>query len=141
MKRISLLLLCFGFIACSQASFENQPSQVLSPRVNVDEGANDAEVLAQCECGEGGRKVRICHVPQGNPANAHTICISPNALKAHIDHHIAGSGEEDYMGACGDPVDGDGDGDDDGNDDNDDNLASPPPTPPGPTPNPDLDDI
>ncbi|HEX4924524.1 MAG TPA: hypothetical protein VFV50_10575 [Bdellovibrionales bacterium] len=140
MKRISLLLLTLSFIACSQASFENQPSQVLSPRVSVEEGMNDAVVLSHCDCGEGGRKVRICHVPPGNPENAHTICISRSALQKHLDNHEADNGDSDYMGACGDPDDGD-DGDD--NDDNDDDGPNPMPTPmpPGPTPNPDLDDI
>jgi hypothetical protein len=31
-------------------------------------------------------KVTICHVPPGNPANAHTIIVSTNALPAHLAH-------------------------------------------------------
>jgi hypothetical protein len=37
--------------------------------------------------------VTICHIPPGNPANAHTITISVNALPAHLAHG-------DYIGAC-----------------------------------------
>jgi hypothetical protein len=37
--------------------------------------------------------VTICHIPPGNPANAHTITISVNALPAHLAHG-------DYVGAC-----------------------------------------
>lgn len=40
------------------------------------------------------KKVTICHIPKGNPANAHSITISVNALKKHIDHH------DDYIGEC-----------------------------------------
>jgi len=31
-------------------------------------------------------KVKVCHVPPGNPANFHTITISANALPAHLAH-------------------------------------------------------
>ncbi len=31
-------------------------------------------------------KVTICHIPPGNPANAHTITVSVNALDAHLAH-------------------------------------------------------
>ena len=34
--------------------------------------------------GEG--KVEICHIPPGNPENAHTITISENALETHLEH-------------------------------------------------------
>jgi hypothetical protein len=37
--------------------------------------------------------VLVCHVPPGNPDNAHTICISPNAVPAHLAHG-------DYLGPC-----------------------------------------
>ena len=39
-------------------------------------------------------KVLICHVPPGNPGNAHGITISPNAVNAHLAHG-------DYYGSCG----------------------------------------
>ena len=38
-------------------------------------------------------KVEICHIPPGNPANAHTIKVSGNAIKAHLKHG-------DYVGPC-----------------------------------------
>lgn len=37
--------------------------------------------------------VTICHIPPGNPANAHTITVSINALPAHLAHG-------DYVGDC-----------------------------------------
>ena len=38
-----------------------------------------------CEEGPNG-KVTICHVPPGNPDNAHTISVGPNAANAHLAH-------------------------------------------------------
>jgi len=33
-----------------------------------------------------GGKVAICHIPPGNPGNAHVITVSVNALEAHLQH-------------------------------------------------------
>ena len=38
-------------------------------------------------------KVKICHVPPGNPSNFHTITIDDNAVQAHLAHG-------DLLGAC-----------------------------------------
>lgn len=40
-----------------------------------------------------GEKVTICHVPPGNPGNAHTITVNANAWRAHQAHG-------DSMGEC-----------------------------------------
>ncbi len=48
---------------------------------------------ADFPCGEKGNKVQVCHVPPGNSANQHTICISPNAVSAHLAHG-------DFCGPC-----------------------------------------
>ena len=45
-----------------------------------------------CAPGPNG-KVTICHVPPGNPDNAHTISVSPNAANAHLGHG-------DFCGPC-----------------------------------------
>jgi hypothetical protein len=52
-------------------------------------------------------RVRICHVPPGNPGRAHSITVSGNAVQAHLDHG-------DELGDCplppgGMPGDADGD--------------------------------
>jgi hypothetical protein len=38
-------------------------------------------------------KVVICHIPPGEPENAHTISVSPNAVPAHLAHG-------DSLGPC-----------------------------------------
>ncbi len=49
-------------------------------------------------------KVELCHIPPGNPENAHTIMVAPAAVAAHLAHG-------DYLGPCaGDTQDSDGDG-------------------------------
>ena len=40
-------------------------------------------------------KVMICHIPPGNPANAHSICVGEAAVKAHVANH------GDPIGPCG----------------------------------------
>lgn len=42
---------------------------------------------------DDGPKITICHIPPGNPENAHSITISINALPAHLAHG-------DTQGAC-----------------------------------------
>jgi hypothetical protein len=40
------------------------------------------------------KKTTICHVPPGNPANAHTLCIGNAAVPAHLRNH------PDSLGPC-----------------------------------------
>jgi len=44
-------------------------------------------------------KVQLCHVPPGNPANAHEISVSPNAVDGHLLNHTG-----DALGPCAAPV-------------------------------------
>ena len=39
------------------------------------------------------KKIEICHVPLGNPDNAHTLSISVNAMRSHLAHG-------DYIDKC-----------------------------------------
>lgn len=62
---------------------------------------------------ESPKKELVCHIPPGNPDNAHTICVGVPAVAAHQDHH------GDPVGACDDPGDDGDDGGDDGDDGDD----------------------
>ncbi len=43
--------------------------------------------------GDGDDKVTICHIPPGNPDNAHTIVVGASAVPAHIANHGDSVGE------------------------------------------------
>jgi PKD repeat protein len=45
--------------------------------------------------GTSGKKVYVCHIPPGNPANAQTLSISVNAVPAHVGLHGG-----DRLGTC-----------------------------------------
>jgi len=47
-----------------------------------------------CTPKEETHKTTICHIPPGNPANAHTLCIGNQAVPAHLQNH------GDYLGPC-----------------------------------------
>ena len=47
-----------------------------------------------CTPQEETHKTTICHIPPGNPANAHTLCIGNQAVPAHLQNH------GDYLGPC-----------------------------------------
>jgi len=66
---------------------ENQNPLMI--KTNKVVGVNDDSVWYS----ENGKKVTICHIPPGNPENAHPITISVNALPAHIAHGC-------YVGSC-----------------------------------------
>ena len=69
-----------------------------------DEGSED----------DSETKVLVCHVPSGNPENAHTIEVAESAVPAHLAHG-------DTEGACeGDAVPGDDGSDGESEDDEDD---------------------
>lgn len=51
------------------------------------------------------KKQLICHIPPGNPDNAHEICVGKPAVEPHQTHH------GDLLGACAAPPDGDDPGD------------------------------
>ena len=70
------------------------------------------------------KKVLICHIPPGNPANAHSICVGESAVEPHQRLH------GDGIGACGGtppPPPGD-------------DAGTPPPPPPDDAPPPPPDD-
>jgi len=77
------------------------PSCATTYAVTVTNNSNGAQVTLtktitpiDVRCGNNNDKVRVCHMPPGNPSNMHEICISPNAVQAHLDHG-------DNLGACG----------------------------------------
>jgi hypothetical protein len=66
-----------------------------------DDHCAEAEADAQAS---KPHKITICHIPPGNPDNAHTINVSKNAKRAHLAHG-------DVLGGCGCSGDGPSGGD------------------------------
>ena len=84
---------------------------------SFDSTLRDEELnAAPAQNGQAGAngKITLCHVPPGNPANAHTITVGGPAWNGHRNH------KGDYLGPC------QGAGGPDGG-------TPPPPPPPPPT--------
>ncbi len=106
-----------------QASFEQKAGAFSGGDVDYVTDINSPEDLAAAlelyGCGEDGQKMNVCHIPPGNPAAEHNICIGVPAVDTHVDHH------QDYLGDCKGACDDgecDGGGDDDGSGGDDDDL-------------------
>ncbi|MFL5305864.1 MAG: hypothetical protein ACJ8F1_11655 [Polyangia bacterium] len=62
---------------------------------HLNDGSVDkTAAIRACTPAEEHHKTTICHIPPGNPANAHTLCIGNAAVPAHLDNH------GDYLGPC-----------------------------------------
>jgi len=66
--------------------------------ITDDNGCVETDEVKICvidvRCGKKLNKVELCHVPNGNPSNEHTICVSVNAVASHLAHG-------DMLAACG----------------------------------------
>ena len=91
-------------LGCEQASEDDASEQASEQELKAQRA-----VLAACNLDDGTvemhakvhacdpmdkKKTTICHVPPGNPANAHTLCIGNAAVKHHLANH------PDYLGPC-----------------------------------------
>jgi hypothetical protein len=87
-----------GFLAgfgCGADSDVTDDSTIAALRAcGLDDGTIEHGArLHACDPGDV-KKTTICHIPPGNPANAHTLCIGNAAVPAHLDNH------GDSLGAC-----------------------------------------
>jgi hypothetical protein len=67
-----------------------------SPTVAAPAAATAAASVPEVDGGvtaQGVEKVTICHIPPGNPANAHTITVGAPAVPAHLENHGDSIGE------------------------------------------------
>lgn len=84
------------------ASFQTKPTGVIAlaagTTLSLRDPSGKNETLWRKNAGDGHPgddpdKVCLCHIPPGNPDNAHTVCVGSSAVQAHFDHG-------DTMGAC-----------------------------------------
>ena len=64
------------------------------PTCEEDMSTRHANLLAPGDFSCDAPKVLICHIPPGNPENAHTICVGEPAVEPHLTLH------GDSIGAC-----------------------------------------
>lgn len=94
-------------LSTSDAAPSSNPSLTPSPE-DVGPSASPSPLLdltckdiESCKCGPNS--IWICHIPPGNPAEAHTICVGiPGAINGHgvtFDGKPGGHGG-DYPGQC-----------------------------------------
>ena len=72
----------------------------------LDTNTNTQDDVLTAMNADAGEKIAICHIPPGNPDNAHTIVISVNALEAHLRHGdvIGGCSTQEEGGPSDEPV-------------------------------------
>lgn len=51
-----------------------------------DSDSKDKDKDDDADAKQGGDKQEVCHIPPGNPDNAHTITVSASAVDAHLAH-------------------------------------------------------
>ncbi|HEX3694067.1 MAG TPA: hypothetical protein VH374_01660 [Polyangia bacterium] len=61
---------------------------------HLDDGTVEADADVHACDPHDTKKTTICHIPPGNPANEHTLCVGNPAVPAHIRNH------GDYVGPC-----------------------------------------
>lgn len=83
----SSFIVCGSLAACGQPELGDDSLYL----TGTEEGAI---TLANGQKACQGKKELICHVPPGNPANAHTICVGKSAVEPHQTNH------GDAVGAC-----------------------------------------
>jgi hypothetical protein len=92
------LFACLGLGTVAGCDAPSNPSvdqrEAALAACHMNDGTVDLNAdLHACDPGNT-KKTTICHIPPGNPANAHTICVGNAAVPAHVNNH------GDTIGAC-----------------------------------------
>lgn len=88
MKYLLNLSCCLGLAALAGCAADDDSMYLTGTEEHAIRTENGQYVC------ESPRKVLVCHIPPGNPDNAHTICVSNHAVAPHQAHH------DDPIGAC-----------------------------------------
>ncbi len=91
------LLLAIGLCSCGETPDDDSTNHAaLASSADTEPERDEAHCERAAERARESKphKVSICHIPPGNPDNAHTINISKKAVDAHLAHG-------DVLGACG----------------------------------------
>ena len=94
MKFLFTLTCCLGLAGIAACAEDDDSMYLTGTEEFAIRNANGQLVCPSPE------KVLLCHIPPGNPDNAHSICVSTHAVAPHQAHH------GDPIGVClggGDP--------------------------------------
>jgi hypothetical protein len=99
--------LTLSFLGCSVPDAATQRNAEIRACGLQDDPSITPDVdIHACAADKTDKKTTICHIPPGNPANAHTICVGNAAVRAHLENH------GDTTGTCpNEPPCGGGGGD------------------------------
>jgi hypothetical protein len=78
-----LVIIIVSLIAAAAAAAAGSIFFTVTPAAFADDLTAE-DILSLQDLGQ--RKVTICHIPNGNPANAHEITVGESAVAAHIIH-------------------------------------------------------
>jgi hypothetical protein len=114
MKSLFFAASAFALLACTAGTVEDSSMYLTGTEEYAVQGADGS---FHCD---SPKKVLICHIPPGNPDNAHTICVGEPAVDPHVRLH------GDYVGECN-PTGGGDEGDVDAGAETVVDAATPPP--------------
>ena len=106
------LFACLGLGALASCDGPSEPApnsrEAALAACHLDDGTVDVSAdLRACDPGSV-KKTTICHIPPGNPANAHTICVGNAAVPAHLRNHGDSIGPCNIEKPCPPPPTGSG---------------------------------
>lgn len=91
---ISATLLTLSFTGCSVPDGTARRKAQIRACGLQDDPFITADVDLHACSPEQTKKTTICHIPPGNPSNAHTLCVGNAAVPAHVENH------QDTVGEC-----------------------------------------
>lgn len=85
---------CGGPAPAPEATSGSSEALAALAACGLDDGTVEPNAhLGACDP-QDAKKTTICHIPPGNPANAHTICVGNPAVSHHVKNH------GDLVGPC-----------------------------------------
>jgi hypothetical protein len=101
-----LLIFAFAIAGCGQTNSPGSMDKASVAAATINKAGPQLDQVQSIEevnayrCGNG-HQIYICHIPPGNSAERHTLCVGAPAVAAHIKHHKAHDSQlSDYVGQC-----------------------------------------
>lgn len=106
----------FGKLNSGRGSLNRGPGNIFD-RLEIDDDDVEDSDVDLSEHVPGTKGIKVCHIPPGNPAAAHTIAVGGPAVQAHLKHG-------DALGACDNSGQSEDDDQDEDNDEDTDDDTS-----------------